>query len=277
MLYAVGDIHGQCRMLRGLSTLFDRLAEGDTVVFLGDYIDGVSGPHGPGDQTPALITSLIGLQRELKKRGITAVFLAGNHEAMFRAAIDEQSAWEPGTGSQLYSPLAKEWFQQGGNSTMTSYARLQGIEWDTSDEEKVREWWTFIPAAHQGFLLSTAIEYRAGGYCFVHAGLLPADQPWTERLARADRDPRQWVFGQFTDSDADHDAVVLFGHTPQWDNRWPLVAANKLGIDTGAGLRREGLLTAVALDPDMYVPEQFRRNAPVRRVFQVDSAGAPLA
>ena len=69
--YVIGDVHG---CLPELASLVESLPleRGDTVVFLGDYID--RGPDSKG---------VIDYLLELRKRGEqTTVFLRGNHEDM---------------------------------------------------------------------------------------------------------------------------------------------------------------------------------------------------
>ena len=79
MYYAIGDIHGQCTMLRDmLETLRQRpLNEEDTLVFLGDYID-------RGEDSRGCIDILIALKQEHKN----VIFLRGNHEQMMLDARD---------------------------------------------------------------------------------------------------------------------------------------------------------------------------------------------
>ncbi|MFH2129033.1 MAG: metallophosphoesterase, partial [bacterium] len=69
-IFAVGDIHGNFEKLSRLIPRlpFDR-ARGDTLVFMGDYIN-------RGPQTADVIAYLI----ELKQRLTKVVFLMGNHE-----------------------------------------------------------------------------------------------------------------------------------------------------------------------------------------------------
>ena len=78
--FVIGDIHG---CVDELDRLLDALAPaaGDTVVFLGDYID-----RGPASK--AVIDRLLRLRRE----GPRCVFLKGNHEDMFLGFLGERGA-----------------------------------------------------------------------------------------------------------------------------------------------------------------------------------------
>ena len=72
--YVIGDIHGCVEELRRLIEALP-LGGGDSVVFLGDYID-------RGPDSAAVVAYLISLQDQLVD-GIEWVFLKGNHEDMF--------------------------------------------------------------------------------------------------------------------------------------------------------------------------------------------------
>ena len=71
--YVIGDIHGCAEELRRLIDALP-LRGGDSVVFLGDYID-------RGPDSAAVVAYLISLRQQLD--GIEWVFLKGNHEDMF--------------------------------------------------------------------------------------------------------------------------------------------------------------------------------------------------
>jgi serine/threonine protein phosphatase 1 len=68
---AVGDIHGN---LEALTDILDQIhgegGRGDTIVFLGDYID-------RGPDTKGCVDAILGFQREVEAE---VVCLLGNHE-----------------------------------------------------------------------------------------------------------------------------------------------------------------------------------------------------
>ena len=79
-LFAIGDIHGHCAELIGLMSqlLKDGMVpERDTVVFLGDYVDG-------GPDTREVIESLSLWSRKYPQW----VFIRGNHDQMMIDALD---------------------------------------------------------------------------------------------------------------------------------------------------------------------------------------------
>jgi len=76
------------------------------------------------------------------------------------------------------------------------------------------------------FFNALSLYHQTPDYLFVHAGLrprVPLEQQETEDLL--------WIREAFIHSRHDFGKRVIFGHTPFAE---PLVAPNKIGIDTGA-------------------------------------------
>lgn len=94
----IGDIHGA---LKALIQVMDRakVTPEDTLIFLGDYVDGWS-------QTPELINYLI----ELKTMH-TCVFLRGNHDDLCYRWLK-------------YGESNETWLFHGGQTTVDSYAKI---------------------------------------------------------------------------------------------------------------------------------------------------------
>jgi serine/threonine protein phosphatase 1 len=92
----IGDIHGG---LHALHQIMERAAvtEKDTLIFLGDYVDGWS-------QSPQVIDFLIGL-----KKTHNCVFIRGNHDELLRTWLDESK-------DNLL------WYKHGGEATVLAYA-----------------------------------------------------------------------------------------------------------------------------------------------------------
>ncbi|MCW3060436.1 MAG: Calcineurin-like phosphoesterase [Capsulimonas sp.] len=181
----------------------------DMVVFMGDYVD--RGPDSRG------VFELLHQFRNLHGAD-NVVFLRGNHEDMLLTARfdpEEESLW-------LFN---------GGWETLASYGIIHSPEWFSQ-----------LPEADRDLIASTQLEFPAGRYHFVHAGIPP------EGFEPMQRDPRLWIRDEFIDSEQDFGAIVVFGHTiiPTLQ---PLVMGNKIGIDTGAFLP-EGKLTMAAFDPE---------------------------
>ena len=74
----IGDIHGG---LRALHQIFERavVSKNDTLIFLGDYVDGWS-------QSPQVIDFLIELSQHQK-----CIFIKGNHDQVFMGAIENET------------------------------------------------------------------------------------------------------------------------------------------------------------------------------------------
>ena len=217
-LYAIGDVHGCAETL---AALLDRLAAdaggalgpGDTVVFVGDYVD-----RGPASAD--VIDRLLELERDSDAgRGPRCVFLRGNHDQMMLDYVD-------GGDPDL-------WWANGGLATLASY-RERG---DAT-----------VPPDHVAFLRRTPLVAEVGGFAFVHAGL---DTRRSVAANLAAPDPRVvlWTRQHLGADLSAWEIPVVCGHTPVAD---PINLARLIGIDTGAVFpHRPGLgrLTAVSL-PD---------------------------
>jgi len=193
-LFVIGDIHGCAReldaLLRGLP-----LARGDTLAFVGDYID-----RGPDSR--AVLDVLVDLRG---REGLTTVFLRGNHEDMCLAYLGRSGRW------------GEAWYVNGGTATLRSY----GIDPRLAGGENVE-----LPAAHLAFLEALVPWFSAGGYLLVHAGIRPG-----RPLAEQDEEDLLWIREEFIAYPHTLPQTVVFGHTP---HRQVLVdLPYKLGIDTG--------------------------------------------
>lgn len=95
----VGDIHGG---LRALHQIMERanVGQNDTLIFLGDYVDGWS-------QSPQVIDFLI----DLKQRQ-NCIFIRGNHDELL---LD----WLKGNTKEIDEPM---WFKHGGEATVDAYS-----------------------------------------------------------------------------------------------------------------------------------------------------------
>ena len=99
----IGDIHGG---LRAVKQIFERanVTTNDTLIFLGDYVDGWS-------ESPEVIEFLIKLKETHK-----CIFLRGNHDDLLLSWLE-------------INKDNPQWFNHGGKITMEKYSLL-------SDEDK---------------------------------------------------------------------------------------------------------------------------------------------
>ena len=191
--FVVGDVHG---CVVELNRLLDALRPetGDTICFLGDYVDRGPSPRG-------VIERLLRLRHE----GPRCIFLKGNHEDMFLAYIGQ-----PGHYGDAF-------LWNGGDATLASYG-LYGLP-----EAMVAE---RLPHAHREFLASLQLHAYLGRFLCVHAGVRP-----TMPLENQDPEDLLWIREEFIDAEHSFPFTVLYGHTPQRDVRLHLPF--KLGLDTG--------------------------------------------
>ncbi|MGZ5197428.1 MAG: metallophosphoesterase family protein [Kaistella sp.] len=133
-LYAIGDIHG---CFTALTTVFETagIKPGDTVVFLGDYID-----RGPGSKQ---VIDFI-LEHTSRYNFIT---LRGNHEMMMM-------------NSRYYQNSLSSWMINGGFQTLDSYETAVDMDWQNK-----------IPTSHWDFFHNTLEYFEQENFIFVHAGL----------------------------------------------------------------------------------------------------------
>ena len=130
--YVVGDIHGG---LKALIQVLDRatVSQDDTLIFLGDFVDGWS-------ESPAVLDFLIALQHQQK-----CIFIRGNHDDLLLKWLQN----DPEGFDE------KMWFAHGGEASALAY---QNIDF-TTKEKHIR----FLQSLHDYYLDD---ENRL----FIHAG-----------------------------------------------------------------------------------------------------------
>jgi serine/threonine protein phosphatase 1 len=249
-VYAIGDIHGRADLL---AELLDGIREDAgrrqtrrrVLVFLGDYVN-------RGPQCRATIDLLLAPDLD----GFETIHLMGNVEHAMLRFLDGEMA------------IAINWLEYGGIETAASYGvpcplprrndegKLEAMRWQDSYQDVYgaymlpqpeeippleamrRALQAALPSAHLAFFRGLRTLHREGGYCFVHAGIVPG----VPIEAQAARDC-MWIRRRFLDSTLDHGAVVVHGHSISAE---PELRRNRIGIDTGA--YRSGILTCLVLD-----------------------------
>lgn len=248
--YAVGDIHGRADLLRELldGIRHDarlRPARRRVLVTLGDYVN-------RGPECRAVVDLLLAPGLD----GFEVVNLMGNVEQAMLRYLDGEMA------------IAINWLEYGGIETAAAYGvacplprrndehLLEAMRWhdgyqdaygatmppqpeEIAGLEALRhELAAALPPEHLAFFRGLHTMRREGGYCFVHAGVVPG-VPLDEQAPR----DCMWIRRRFLDSALDHGAVIVHGHSI---SAQPEVRRNRIGIDTGA--YKSGVLTCLVLD-----------------------------
>jgi len=192
-LFTIGDIHGCADELGALLKAVAPVA-GDTVVFVGDYVD-----RGPSAR------DVIEMLSAFERGPHETVFLKGNHEDMMLSFLG------------LPGNYGDSFLFNGGIQTLDSY----GV-----GENDLAHAVDLIPVKHVEFLSRLATSYLRPPYLFVHAGVLPSRQLEEQRT-----EDMLWIRQEFIFSPHKINATVVFGHTPMREvmEEFPF----KLGIDTG--------------------------------------------
>ncbi len=240
--FVIGDIHG------GLKALLQVLKKincdkKDTLIFLGDYVDGWS-------ESPAVLDFLIELQKKQP-----CIFIRGNHDELL---LD----WLLGNNENIDEKL---WFQHGGEATVKSYQTV-----DSETKEK-----------HIDFLKSLQ-DYHLDdeNRLFIHAGftnMKGVEHEFFKPLFYWDR--TLWETALAIDNQLSKDAItyplrlkiyneIFIGHTPvtKIDETIPVNKACVWNVDTGAAFK--GKLTIMDVDtkefwqsdslPELYPTEKGR-------------------
>ncbi len=214
--YVIGDIHGCLDSLLALHRLISddlaaRPVASAVLVYLGDYID-----HGPDS---AGVVGLLAAGPAVAGAGVVA--LLGDHERMLLDALAGDRA------------AATDWLWAGGKAALVS--------WDLRPDLPREAWSAALPAGHLDWLRGRPLVHWEADYLFVHAGIRPG-------VATADqtKDDLLTIRQPFLSSEQEFGMIVVHGHASA-----PAVtiAANRIGLDTGAGLG--GKLTCAVLEDDV--------------------------
>jgi len=135
--FVIGDIHGCHQALMALWHKISPVAEEDTVVFLGDYID-------RGPDSLQVIDEIMGIRKRLPR----VITLMGNHEQMLLHFLE---------GKEEASYL-----EVGGAETLASY----GITHGESNFSR-------LPPRHLDFFHGLIPFWQNDEAIYVHAGLMP--------------------------------------------------------------------------------------------------------
>lgn len=237
--FVIGDIHGADK---ALAQALERapIQKGDTLIFVGDYVDGWS-------ENVEVVNRLMDLQKDH-----FCIFLRGNHDQWLQD-------W-------LYHRFADDtWLAHGGQITMENYEAL-----DDDTREKHHR---FLKSLHWYYI-------DMNERLFVHAGFTSKKGPeeendkrvlfmdrtlWQKAYASKDRSPGSFFYPKKQELFRE----IYLGHTPTINNGTdlPIIANNVINIDTGAAFT--GRVTVMNVDTKAYwqsdivqdlYPEELGRN-----------------
>lgn len=220
--FVLGDVHGG---LKAIHQVLERanVTNSDTLIFLGDFVDGWS-------ESPAVLNFLIALQKKQ-----SCIFIRGNHDELL---LD----WLLGNNENIDEKL---WFQHGGEATVKSYQNI---------DAKTKEKHIHFLQSLQNYYLDT--ENRL----FIHAGftnMKGVDYEYFKPLFYWDR--TLWETALALDPNLSKDAItypnrltiykeIYIGHTPvtKINESIPVNKACVWNIDTGAAFK--GKLTIMDIE-----------------------------
>ncbi|HEY0046364.1 MAG TPA: metallophosphoesterase family protein [Flavobacterium sp.] len=234
----IGDIHGG---LRAIHQIFEKanVTPDDTLIFLGDYVDGWS-------ESPQVLDFLISLNLSHE-----CIFIRGNHD-------DLLLEWLRGKENAL-------WHQHGGLATVHAYETV-------SDHDK-QSHIAFLESLHTYFIDDNNRLFVHAGF----TNLNGVQNEFYPRLMFWDRS--LWETAVAMDKSISRDDLrypkrllqyseIFIGHTPvtKLGKSIPLLMGNVWNIDTGAAFR--GPLSIMDVDtkeywqsdplPEIYLGERGR-------------------
>ncbi|MEM0541599.1 metallophosphoesterase family protein [Flavobacterium sp. j3] len=232
----IGDIHGG---LRALHQIMDRakVTTDDTLIFLGDYVDGWS-------QSPEVIDFLIDLSKKQN-----CIFIRGNHDELL---FD----WLSSNNENIDESM---WFKHGGEATVLAY--------DTVSETKKKRHIEFLQSLQDYYL-------DEQNRLFIHAGFTNMngiEYEYFPKLFYWDR--TLWETALALDAAISKDSFlypkrlklyneIYIGHTPvtKIEQTIPIQKACIWNIDTGAAFN--GPLTILDVDT-----KEFWQSEPLNVLY----------
>jgi serine/threonine protein phosphatase 1 len=219
----IGDIHGG---LKALIQVLERasISNDDSLIFLGDYVDGWS-------EAAELVDYLIDLSQKQ-----FCIFIKGNHDVWCEEWL------KFGMNNDL-------WLKHGGRMTLESYQRIAVEKWEV--HERFFQKMPFYYIDEQNRL-------------FIHAGFTSMHGPKEEFYqSNFSWDRTLWEMALTMDKRIKKDSTlypkrlllfdeIYIGHTPtlNYDVSVPMQGCNVWNIDTGAAFT--GKLTIMDIDTKQF-------------------------
>lgn len=235
----IGDIHGG---LRALHQVLERanVTKNDTLIFLGDYVDGWS-------QSPQVIDFLLELNQKQN-----CIFIRGNHDELL---LD----WLTSNDENIDEGM---WFKHGGEATVLAYAKITDYKKNTHIEflKSLQDYYLdeqhrlFV---HAGFTNMNGVKYEYFSKLFYWDRTL-----WETALALNETIEKSSIFypRRFTLY-----KEVYIGHTPvtRIGKTIPIQKACVWNIDTGAAFK--GPLTIIDVNT-----KEFWQSEPLPNLYPTE-------
>lgn len=242
-VYAIGDIHGGLKALVQVLNKVE-VKEEDTLIFVGDYVDGWS-------ESAQVIAFLIELSEK-----INCIFIKGNHDVWCENWLES-------------GHVDLTWYIHGGKETMESYSEFPNEEKNTHLEffQKMplyhidNENRLFI---HAGFTSMHGVEKEVFDQTFYFDRTL-----WEMALAFEQSSIKE--DSPMFPNRLKHYKEIFIGHTPttNFNHDEPMHAYNVWNIDTGAAFK--GKITVMDIEtkafhqsgalPGLYPNEKGRNKS----------------
>jgi serine/threonine protein phosphatase 1 len=222
-ILVIGDIHGG---LRALHQVLDRakVTQKDTLIFLGDFVDGWS-------ESPQVLDFLIDLNKRNK-----CIFIKGNHDELLLE-------WLENSQDNL------QWYQHGGEATVMAYSN---VDFETKQKHIL-----FLKNLQNYYL-------DEQNRLFIHAGFTNMNGIGYEYLPKLFYwDRTLWETALSLDESISKDSLyyprrftlykeIYIGHTPvtRIGETIPIQKACVWNVDTGAAFK--GPLTIMDVDTKEY-------------------------
>lgn len=218
--FAIGDIHGGLKALIQVLNQLE-ITEKDTLIFMGDYVDGWS-------ESAQVVDFLIHLSKK-----INCIFIKGNHDVWCENWLKDQTDVNP------------TWYLHGGKETIDSY---EGFTIDKKSE-------------HLNFFENLKMYHLdSENRLFLHAGFTSMHGVERETYPhKFCTDRTLWEMALAMDKEIEksssnyprrlqHYNEIYIGHTPttNYSITTPMHAINIWNVDTGAAFK--GKITALNIN-----------------------------
>jgi serine/threonine protein phosphatase 1 len=232
---AVGDIHGNLLALNDvLSQLRPELRTGDTVVFLGDYID--RGPDSKGC-VDAILTFRHDVDAEV-------VALTGNHEDWFLKTLHDHRRHSWLLGMEAFDTI-RSYSADAERIVRDAMKRAGAALYLEQVALPYEAFFDCMPAEHLEFFETLRLYHQTADCACAHGGL----DSLAKDIQQQSRHDLIWGGVTFPDG-YEGSEVVVYGHHNNAvldDDGWPkpAIVGRTIGVDTIS----HGVLTAIRL-PD---------------------------